>query len=122
MERSFAGKSAQGLVDTVSRPVSTLHLHCRGEVTQRLLQADSQVDGWSPAQQSGGLVDIRPTLLRGTEDVGSGAIESPDGVIRLAYDDEQVTEAELLTYWPLSEREAEYDEYLEDVPDSTVVN
>jgi hypothetical protein len=54
--------------------------------------------------------------------VGSGAIESPDGVIRLAYEDEPVTEAELLTYWPLSEREAEYDEYLEDVPDSTVVN
>jgi hypothetical protein len=63
-----------------------------------------------------------PVTFRGTEDVGSGAIESPDGVIRLAYEDEPVTEAELLTYWTLSEREAEYDEYLEDVPDSTVVN
>ena len=54
--------------------------------------------------------------------MGSGAIEFPDGVIRLAYEDEPVTEAELLTYWTLSEPEAEYDKYLEDLPDSTVVN
>ena len=69
-----------------------------------------------------GVLYTVPVTFRGTEDVGSGTIGSPDGVIRLAYEDEPVTEAELLTYWTLSEREAEYDEYLEDVPDSTVVN